>query len=48
VNPNQPIPQMPRSVIAQIAGLSALPMEKLRLLWKELHGSCLLYTSRCV
>lgn len=39
MNPNQPIPQMPRSVVAQIAGLSALPMEKLRLLWKELHGS---------
>jgi hypothetical protein len=39
VNPNQPVPQMPRSVIAQIAGLSAMPMEKLRALWKELHGT---------
>lgn len=36
---NQNIPQMPRSVVARIAGLSAMPMEKLRALWKELHGS---------
>lgn len=39
MNPNQPVPQMPRSVVAQIAGLSAMPMEKLRALWKELHGA---------
>jgi hypothetical protein len=30
---------MPRSTLAQIASLSVMPMEKLRALWKELHGS---------
>lgn len=39
MNPNHPVPQMPRSTLAQIASLSVMPMEKLRALWKELHGS---------
>lgn len=39
MNPNRSIPEMPKSVVAQIASLSAIPMEKLRTLWKELHGT---------
>lgn len=39
MNPNQAIPEMPKGVVTQIASLSAMPMEKLRTLWKELHGT---------
>lgn len=39
MNQDHPVPQMPKSVLAQIGGLSVMPMEKLRALWKELHGS---------
>lgn len=39
MNHEHPVPQMPKSVLAQIASLPVMPMEKLRTLWRELHGS---------